>query len=508
MPAVNTYPLLRQNAIAQNSANVAAAFPDKAPKLPKRLQEEIALLFADAASAKASPSLLATVKSGHGFTHAIKVRGAVLVVDEHVEGNKRCLKLFAPMAPGDFKLKKLQEGGVEALYDVKSWQKIDRIVIDIFPRAVDVYLNGDREQALEGAWSHALGESALAVLGRAQFQAQRESDATQGSANSSSTGKRSIAGVLASAKTKVTAGPPLGDDLEAALSWRGQPLVVTSDRSGKESVHVMVERRDPRTGEGTWWPIPVPDHQGFAKRGCSVFLDGDTLHITGGVDGDGDISAARFSVDLNAALRPGFSADQWKERAPLKDATAWATAALNDREALVVGGVAGFFVGQNGKKASRPLVNTQLGGMPNWRERSAPPASTVGSHTLVDTSNGSGNGSGNGCAFVGPGKACDGNVSLWDQRESAWFSLPRLPLDVGLGQLHKSGDELVYSGGFDANGKASKKIFAIDLKDPMGTWQDRGESDAVSGKARVVERDGKLVSLLVAPKGALLVHLE
>jgi hypothetical protein len=501
MPITTTFPVLAQATLAKHVDNVAAAFPDKSKKLAARLEEEIALRVAAAAMANTTPTLLASVPNGHGSTHAVKTRLGVFVIDEHWEGNKQCLKLFTPLHPSDFKLKKLESGGVAEVYDEKDWKKVDRIVIDILPSRVDVFLNSDRETSLEGTWSRALAESALAVLNRAKASAARAADGLDSS--SGARGSRvNLVDALTARAPKTTSGPPLGTDLEGAVSWRGMPVVVTSDRDGAGPAHVMVERRD---GTGVWWPIPVPDNAKFPSRGCSVMLDGDQLVLAGGFDVNGvQPTAVRFSVDLADAMKPGFTAAQWREKAELNDATAWAAAAVSDREQFVAGGVAGFYVGKNKRgadaKLPRSLSSTQIGGAFQFRNRSAPPQSTAGSFALVDKDA--------GCVFVGPGLDRDGKVCVFDGRESSWFALPTLPASVGLGQLFKRGDEIFYAGGFSADGKANKTIWSLNLKDPAASWTERGQSDAVAGKARAVERDGKLVSILVAPKGALVAHLE
>ena len=76
----------------------------------------------------------------------------------------------------------------------------------------------------------------------------------------------------------------------------------------------------------------------------------------------------------------------------------------------------------------------------------------------------------------------DGSLSVFDGNRGAWTSLPNLPKSVGLGQLLKSGDDLVYAGGFDDKGAPSKTVYALNLNDPLSGWIDKGESDAVEGE--------------------------
>ena len=106
MPAVTTFPLLQRPFLERHSDAVTSSYPEKLGKRADRLQENIATLFAAYALSKTAPSLIMSVENGkNGFTHAVKARGAVFIIDEHWEGGKQCLKLFPPMVPADFKPK-------------------------------------------------------------------------------------------------------------------------------------------------------------------------------------------------------------------------------------------------------------------------------------------------------------------------------------------------------------------------------------------------------------------
>jgi hypothetical protein len=311
--------------------------------------------------------------------------------------------------------------------------------------------------------------------------------------------------VLQGAPVGVTAGPVLGTDLLGAVSWMGQPVVVTSDRSGGP-VQVQIERRlaDNST---VWWPVPMPDMAGMPHRGCGVFLDGEQLHLLGGVNAAGETLNNHWVLDLQALRTSGFLKPAWKSATPLPEKSAWMASVMTDRDAFSTGGVQGYFL-QRGKDKDGNGIDvqslartrhTQVGGLQaNWRERAAPPSDTTGSHAITV---------GN-VVVTGPGNRRDGAVSCYDLNEKAWFALPQLPTSVGCGQLHSDGTQLLYTGGFLQNGAATDAIYALDLNDPYANWRAIGNNEAVAGNARVVDRAGKQVSLIVTPNGSAMAHLE
>ena len=308
------------------------------------------------------------------------------------------------------------------------------------------------------------------------------------------------------------AGPPLGDDLEGVASWHGRPVVVTSERSG--GVFVFVQR--PVDDGAVWWPVPVlvDDQPGLLddlpRRGCGVSMEGQRLVLTGGLvkngDGDGDlpekVSAARFALNLDDAIQPNVECPRWRRLPPLRETAAWPVTATLDDEAFVVGGIAGFSVRDSADPPKRLQRRTVVhGGRPGWRERPPVPAPVAGGSAVVDEV----------ACYVGPGFSADGLVHRYDRRVGTWSSLPSLPARIGRCQLHLEGETLVATGGYDDDGRPQGAVYALDISPsaPLeGRWRSVGNNDALAGGARVVARDGRLVSLLVSPRGSILVPLE
>ncbi len=509
-----TFPILQRDLLLRQTAAVSSTFGAKRSDVQNDLQQLIAepLATAAASTSTSAPKVLA---QAHDL-RAIQSGNQVFLVEEKWHGSRVELRCFPPIPAKNFDKKKIDDlvkrGDAADVYG-KKYDDIPSIVLEGSGKNVDVKMNGKRQPSLDGSdWARALSESTLALLARGKNAADISEAAKSQSASSSSSSPKSTLSKLTSSTPKPVAGPPLGHDLEGAGTWRGQPVVVTSDRDAIISgggLHVMIETRA-KDGSSVWLPIALPtdSHAGamsaakFPRRGCAVLIDGDTLQLVGGLDAKGTPTTARFSVDLKLATQPNFTGAGWVEKAPLKDAAAWAAACVSASDAFVVGGVASYYLKKNsaGDDVKQPTVSRalQVGGYPQWRDRGSAPSIPVGAHAFVVDS----------VVFVGPGATCDGSLSVFDGNRGAWTSLPNLPKSVGLGQLLKSGDDLVYAGGFDDKGAPSKTVYALNLNDPLSGWIDKGESDAVAGKARVVERDGKLVSLMVAPKGALMVHLE
>jgi len=401
------FPILRRDLLLQRAAAVSSSFGPKRSDVQSELQQRIAepLAAAATASSSATPTLLAQAFD----LRAVQSGNQVLLIEEKWQGGRVELRCFPPVPAKNFDKKKVDKGDAADVYG-KKYDDIPCIVLEGSGKNVDVKMNGKRQPTLAGSdWARALSESTLALLARAKNTA----DLVE-AAKAPATATKTTLAKLTTATPRAVAGPPLGHDLEGAGSWRGQPVVVTSDRDGK-GLHVMVETRA-KDGSGVWLPLAMPDDARFPRRGCAVLIDGDSLQVVGGLDAKGEPTSARFAVDLKQATQPTSDAKAWVEKAPLKNAAAWAAACVSANDAFVVGGVASYYLKKNssGDDVKQPTVSRalQVGGYPQWRDRGSAPQIPVGAHAFVVDN----------CVFVGPGATCDGTLSVFDGNRGAWTS--------------------------------------------------------------------------------------
>ncbi len=511
MPINRTFPILAKEPLLRASEGVERAFHAGKARAGevRSVHEAIGDPLARAATARAAPRLVQdwethNNKGKHdGQMTSVDVGGLIFTFHKKQTGGGDFeLRAYPPLEARKFDRKKLADG-ISALHGQKN---VPTITIMVGGREPKVSINEERAQHLDGDYGAAVLECALALVGRARESARAEEATRAASKIEIEPGvfqdvvpKAPLADRLLGAKPRISAGPLQGQDLVEVVSWNGMPIAVTSDKDGKGPVHVALRRRLD-DGKTVWWPIAVPDASSFPRRGCGVTIDGDTLSLSGGVNAKGDVSDARWQLDLFAAAPKDFPVSSWKSAAPLKDAVAWPAAVVDDQENLAIGGVAGFMIQrQNNADAKVPTTRrTFQAGYVQWRDRSPPPSDTTGAHALFQ----------DGVVFVGPGTSCDGSVVAYDKKKSRWVALPKLPREMGMGQLHIDGAQLVYTAGFYKGGNTSQLVMSLRLDDPFASWVERGSCAALQGKTRAVEIDGKLAAIAVTPNGSATLHLE
>lgn len=490
----------------------ASKFPKELEKdeVGRRVHERIALVLQGLVEKGAEPQLLAArERSGRGGVdlYFVQLGRVVFPIEAKPERHgTTALRIFEPVSAKAFDARAAREDGLKGVYGDAA-DRMDRIALfrGNGPSTDYAANEGKVKKDLSYAW--ALWEVASSLVRQVARSKPAERvvfdpvlEIERPVERPRDAGTRAVEAILGAAGKQVaaTAGPPVGHDLLGAFSWRGRAVAVTSLRGGDQPVKVWVQSQ--QGGEAVWLEASLPKDAKAPRRGATAALEGDVLHLFGGVNEQGDTLASHWSLDLGKC-RERYAPEQWQRRRDLPDPVAWPAAVAADRETFVAGGVAKFYVEAGEKKVKLPAEVRRLvrGGDGDWRVRAAAPGDITGASTLYS----------GGCLFVGPGNGRDGRVYVYDNTQGgAWAVLPRLPEAVGLGQLFRRGDELVYAGGFSADGRPSRSVFALDLEQPRPQWRKLGESEYGAGMARVVESFGRQVALMVSPEGSRCFHLE
>lgn len=422
------------------------------------------------------------------------------------------LQLFPAIKAKKLDIKAMEREGPKAIYG-KPLDEIDRISLlrESGPTTHVRFNNADVE--LDRSYGWALWESSASLIRRAvkvqeansamvAFDPVIETTVTLPRRDPYGKVARQLIDSIDapnSAKAPSIPGPQPADDLLAAFSWNGKPVVVTSQRpvrgpSGEvEQPPVKLWTLEKRKNELLWVDVPPPANASLPAHGVSVVLEGNTLHLVGGTGKDGEPVNTHFTYDLGAASRDRHRADLWTVERPLDETVAWPAAIATERELFLSGGVAGFYTKQ-GDVPERVLsvrrdlrIYTRQG----KKQRDALPIEDRGGSAAY----------GQNAVFVGPGVSQSGRVFAYDlNKDGALIELPSLPKGHGLGQLSfEGGSRLLYFGGVGADGKVSKAIWELDLSDIQGTWNKLGDSDFAQGPARVINAYGNTMSLMIAP---------
>ena len=292
----------------------------------------------------------------------------------------------------------------------------------------------------------------------------------------------------------------LADDLSAVTVWRDRALALTTQKSAEGSTRLWIE--DELNGRSFFREIPTPAD--LPAHGVSMVVAGDNLHLIGGMDDDGTVHKESWVYPLQSGKIYGFGQHAWQKGAPLDSAAAWTVPAVVGNEVYLVDGVSKFAASEKGEAGNDPrLVAFARRGMfklstMTWARKSEAPESLIGAYAATDKR----------CIVLGPGNALDGQMYICDTAyDGAWYALPSLPKEVGLGQVVVSDDSVFYMGGFNADGTASKAIYSLNLNGLSGRWENLGESPFVAGRSRIVRRSGKLSAFQVTPNGSAMYHL-
>ena len=482
-----------------------------------RLHQTIAGPLGKALAEHAVPKLALSVthpkKDGREI-HLLELGGKLFpLVTREAGWGEREITVFPPIgAKTKIDADAIAKHGVEAIYG-KPAKEVDAIGLKHGQTATayGVYFNWGNRADVELGYARALWDAAACSLEKALAGRKPAAppDAAAVAAAVAGPGKKveTLLDVLKAlpAKAPASGGPPIGHDLLDAFSWGGRPIAITSQRQGDQPIHVWLQEKV--DGKAAWKELAPPPGAvaggKFPCRGASALLEGNQLHIYGGLDAKGEVLRSHWIYDLAKGARDGHGADAWRVGTPLAEGVAWPVVAATARDTFVIGGVAGYYL--SGASSGAPAVKNphhrksmEVAQRDKWATRSAPPAAVTGASVATDRD----------CVFVGPGTERDGKVYLYDTAEGgAWYKLPDLPGELGLGQLHRVGSALLYTGGFDAQGEASKAIYRIDL-DGEPKWSKVGESDYVAGKARLVNADGRMVALMVTPDASRCFHLS
>jgi hypothetical protein len=492
---------------------VSSHFPADAKKAVRKMHEEVAEPIQAAARSGSTPSVLSawTLPKPDGaelYLVAVGKKVFPMVVREAGWGERE-LRLYPPLLAKDVDDDRIRNKGLKGLYD-ENLGDLSRIFLRRGDRPATDAEFGDVTTYRDISYAWALWETASGLLrsarantARARDQADadraaRDADVLNISVPSAPASIESILAAAAGASGELpsTGGPPVGHDLVDATSWNGRAVAVTTERDTSQTARVWLSDR--KDGQLVWREIPLPDASDLPRRGVSMTLAGDTLHLVGSVDRDGKPESIHWEYDLRQGQRLGFDATAWSRGEKPGDGVAWPVVACVDDRPHVVGGVAGFYV--RASDGSRSLDNREINhrrGMEilgqRWATRSAAPGEVTGASSV----------SGRDFFIVGPGNKRDGKVYLYHTgRGGAWYVLPDLPREVGLGQVILQGDTLIYAGGFDKNGKPSKAMWALDLNSMAGEWRPLGNSPYAAGKARLVEVNGRWWSVMVTPKAS------
>jgi hypothetical protein len=497
------FEVLGGDLIATARAEIASKFSSEIAKdaTKKRCHETIALPLKEALDSGLKPELLHSHWTSGGEVFFVKLGSRVFPIKAGEGGwGKKSVSILEPLSSSQVDKKKLTGEGLEGFYSKKD--KFDSVTLFRSSGPSTNIQWNDSQVSLDQSYAWALWEAALAAV-RLAHHAERAKDKLEKSVTSPyGSAERTIADVLpallSGTGTAEASGPPLGHDLLDAFSWNGRPVAITSDRRGDRAVSVFV--LDKVGQERAWIELPFPSGtSGVPCRGVSALLSGDRLRLFGGVDQNGVVLKSEWSYDLWSGSKMAWSSDPWKKGGSLPDSTALAVAAMTSKETLIVGGVAGYYVkgGEKSLDSRRGMVAESKSWSAPWTTRAAAPGDVTGASSVVTKD----------VLIIGPGSARDGKLYAYDASSGgSWSKLPELPIQVGLGQVHAAGDTLYYTGGFFSDGKPSKAIYSLDLAELSPAWKKLGESDYVAGRARLVQSNGHMISLLVSPKARITFH--
>jgi hypothetical protein len=519
---------------------ISTAFAEPWAKVEgsKRCQETIAVPLQEALAHREKPRLLLTLaKQKDGLEeeeldgeidakdklHFVQLGDLVFMIMARDLGNRKtALQLYPPLDLQTFEKKKdrIEKDGLKGLFGKpRSDLDVIKLTRDRPPTTAvqfnDLKVNEDSD------YGWALWEAAASVLRRARATAFREAGLTDAIEPSKKLARPLVRGPITTFKDALPFliqkkgliehdGPPRGHHILHAFSWivdgRALPVVVTREEGPTGRIFAFV--RDRVGDRPAWFELPFPAGAKIPAAGVAATLEGDLLRIFGGVDANKRALDGEWFYDLSSGRPGAYTAETFRLGQNLPDTRAWAAAIAADSGTLIAGGIAGFVTqkGQKEKFAARvrdAIEQVRLRGV-GWASREVVPRELAGAHVLVE----------NDFAYVGPGGAVDesgkviggfdGLVDLYDAKIGKWTPLADLPAALGLGQLHRSGNLLFYSAGFeqkkDGTLIASGRIFALDLEQLDG-WKEIGESPFTKGTIRSVLRDDTLVCMGLTPKG-------
>ncbi len=428
------------------------------------------------------------------------------------------LQLLPPLAADRVNWKGWDKEGLKGLYG-KDYETIDRITLYREQGPTTHIRFRDAEPDFDRSYAWALWEAAAGVLRRGTQAAEAKGprkvfdpvlEIEVPAIRPDSLGKvgRAIVESIGKKNVPFTQGPQPADDLLAAFSWNGKPVVLTSQKPIKredgttEHPPVRLFALEKHAGQQTWVEIPGPRGGELPVAGVSAVLEGNTIHLVGGTGADGDPKNSHFSYDLGAAARDRHRAAHWNVERPLEENVAWVSAVATERELFLSGGVAGFYVkeaGNNPEKMMKTRRDLRIYTRANRQQRDALPIEDRGGSAAA----------GHGVVFVGPGAARSGRFFAYDMNKNGTLTeLPRLPFNAAFGQLVYEGkSKLLYSGG-EKDGAVSKDIYELDLTDLQGEWMKVGESDFAQGPARIVDAYGHPLALMIRDGNAACFHLD
>lgn len=428
------------------------------------------------------------------------------------------LQLLPPLNEARVDWKGWDKDGLKGLYG-KDFESIDRITLYREQGPTTHIRFKDSEPDFDRSYAWALWEASAGVLRRATQAAEAkvpkkafdpvlEQDVIVGRPDAHGKVGRAIIESMGKKNIPFTQGPQPADDLLAAFSWNGKPVVLTSQKPIKrddgttEHPPVRLFALEKLNGQQVWTEIPGPRGVELPVAGVSAVLEGNTVHLVGGTGSDGDPKNTHYSYDLGAASRDRHRASHWNVERPLDENVAWVSAAATERELFLSGGVAGFYVkeaGKNPEKMMKTRRDLRVYTRANRSQRDALPIEDRGGSAIA----------GHGVVFVGPGAAKSSRVFAYDMNKNGTLTeLPRLPGNSGFGQLMYEGKtRLLYFGG-ERDGVVSKDIYELDLADIQGEWKKIGESDFAQGPTRVVDAYGHPMALMIRDGNAACFHLD
>lgn len=487
---------------------VETKFTDKLGGDPaiKKAQQKLALPFKHALERGLEPTLAGKYRVGADQDlYALRLGDTIFpITAQNDRWGRSELTLWEPIPAHKFKDPAILHRGLSGFYDGPKNEAQSIKLLRRDGPTTDLSVNG-QEVIKDQSWAWALWETVGAAVRRAEatrpkavpkvFDPVLEREVERPVARDAESRLIDAAIVGAQRDLPASAGPPMAHDLLGAFSVRGRPVVVTSLRGSDEPVKVWLQDKP----GAPWMELPLPP-RGAPVRGATVLVKDDQLHLMGGLDAQGKVLDRHFTLDLSRANPRTHRPEDWQELARLADPVAFASAISDRRETFVAGGVAGFYAKQ-GEKAKAPAYVRKLTASAgnDWRTRAAPPNDMVRGATLARE----------GCLFIGPGNDCSSKLYAYDnQAGGVWHVLPQLPGQLGLGQLLMRDGKLIYAGGFEANGRPSSAIYQLDLDSLEPTWKKLGDSPYVAGFSKLLEANGKLMSVMVTPAASRVFHLD
>jgi hypothetical protein len=478
-------------------------------------------LHAELAAGTQPELLLAWESDAKKEVHIIKIGERLFPIVSQDQGyGKRSIHLRPPRPANEVDVDALRRDPNLKNFYGKNLDEVERISLTrAHLGAPDVKFEGDKKDVGD-AYALGVWDAASSAVHRAYIAYERSDRVERAKRPGVENGdrkQRSIIDVLLHPKGEVkveeNVGPTTGHNLLFLDAWRGAAVAISSRDDQAEAVTVWIKHRD------RWRPIPWRDELASAPpfRGAAAFIEGDQLHVIGGIGEQGDFKRAHFVYDLAKGSRgmPPFAADAWSETTPLSEGVAWPTAISYDKRTYVASGISAFYV-REGEVKKRPLPRTKLevAERNKFEKLSDMPSDSKDGYALRDDRG----------FVIGPGwheeevngervRRLTGKIYHYDIVDGgSWHTLPALPRRMGLGQLFREGNTMIYAGGFEEgeNGKwkRSNAIFALDLDGLDPTWKQLGESEYVGGKSRLVNAGGRWMSLYLSPEGSRCYHLE